>query len=1332
MATTLYKFQSDLTGLIALNKGLKEAQVNLHLLKTGTIQYAAQNKRIAAMSGTFHANTAAIRGTNVAATRLNATGNRMVGIFKSASIAIVAAFAFRAIIGGITGVIKIFAKFEAQMAAVKAISQASTEEFEELTRSAKELGNTTVFTATQVAQLQEEFARLGFKPEQILAAQTATLALAAATGENLSSAASIAGSSLRAFQYEAEQIVRVTNVMGESFTGSALNLERFTQSMKFAAPVAKTAGFTIEETSAMMMTLADAGLHGSIAGNALKNIFLRLGDANSKLNQSIGYTVQGLPQLIKEMEKMKEATFGLTDATELLDKRSAPAFLVLLRNIEELKLNLDTLNEAEGAISRMASIRLDTLEGDFTLLKSASEGLGLAIGDAFDFQMRKAIQNFTGFIQGITSSDKAIEKIRRAFNAVAVAIKFMVYRLAALKVLSIASAITTANLSMMWKRYLVSIRLAAKGTTGFNRALKMTKAAIASTGIGLLIVGVGMLAGYMMELSDETDEAAHALNRLQDSMAKELSDVTKLNEVSSERHDKMREIVSTYKELLHNIDIEILNNEEMIRLTSILNDTKLTGYRNLAAEQDAETKRLKDKMNQDKIDSDERIALIIKEKKIRTATISSGYSPGGMPITSQKITGTTEQLVEEEKEKAKKLADIDQKKLDEATKNAGEFHALAKTEFDNLVELNKLSLEQESNLRLELRAEYNVDLENFRTYKFNKQKLIKKEADQKLADIEEGKRLAEYEVTIAEAKKKNLVKVEKETIDARDKLKSKMNKQALDFGDKFKKEGEDTNVMLSEYRKYVSNLTTVLNKSGKAYSGSALSGFRLNKTKNRLKELMKIKVKQINDSFKQEKAALQAEFDIKKEQYDRERLLMLTNMRSIKDMQEASSLKQMRADLKANRTKYEVLKNIDETEWKRLMDGRGVQKTEYLAFLNKMHDEEMTKWKTNHDLLIQLRKDFDNEMLKVIIDNAYKRKQIGLDEQSEDLRNMDEDLINFQDNQAKRLKHFKDQQAKERAHQLETSLGDRALMAQFDADERKREEDLTDFKRKQNQERLATISETYQQMAGMIMEMSARVAAAKIADLESDFEEQTTHEDNVFRRKLEIAEAAGGDTEAMQEAHDDKMNALERKKDEKIRVIKKKQFMMEKANNVAMALINGAQAIAKVTAQTGIGAIVAAPLTSALIAAQVGMILSQKFVGAKGGIIPGGDDKFAEGGMVVGNSHAQGGVKFAVGGRVAELEGGEAVINKRSTALFKPQLSAMNSHNGYGKKFAQGGITPGTRAALDASKGTWSANDIAGLISDSINQQQVYVTESDITSTQDTVSISEGLSSIFK
>ena len=89
--------------------------------------------------------------------------------------------------------------------------------------------------------------------------------------------------------------------------------------------------------------------------------------------------------------------------------------------------------------------------------------------------------------------------------------------------------------------------------------------------------------------------------------------------------------------------------------------------------------------------------------------------------------------------------------------------------------------------------------------------------------------------------------------------------------------------------------------------------------------------------------------------------------------------------------------------------------------------------------------------------------------------------------------------------------------------------------------------------------------------------------------------------------------------------------------------------------------------TVALIAAQSALTASQVAAIAS--------QKFAQGGMVHGNSHAQGGEKFAVGGKVVELEGGEAVINKRSTSMFKPILSAINQAGG-GKRFEFGGVTP--------------------------------------------------------
>ena len=104
------------------------------------------------------------------------------------------------------------------------------------------------------------------------------------------------------------------------------------------------------------------------------------------------------------------------------------------------------------------------------------------------------------------------------------------------------------------------------------------------------------------------------------------------------------------------------------------------------------------------------------------------------------------------------------------------------------------------------------------------------------------------------------------------------------------------------------------------------------------------------------------------------------------------------------------------------------------------------------------------------------------------------------------------------------------------------------------------------------------------------------------------------------------------------------------------------------------------------------------------------DSFFKMGGMVHGRSHAQGGEKFSVGGRVAELEGGEAVINKRSTAMFKPILSKMNVAGG-GRKFADGGMVFET----DTLTGD---NDIFEALTEAMSNQQVLLVEADVTNSQ--------------
>ena len=178
--------------------------------------------------------------------------------------------------------------------------------------------------------------------------------------------------------------------------------------------------------------------------------------------------------------------------------------------------------------------------------------------------------------------------------------------------------------------------------------------------------------------------------------------------------------------------------------------------------------------------------------------------------------------------------------------------------------------------------------------------------------------------------------------------------------------------------------------------------------------------------------------------------------------------------------------------------------------------------------------------------------------------------------------------------------------------------------------------------------------------------------------------------------------------------VQKKAFERKKRLDIAQAIVNGALAMTKVASQTGILTFAFSPFIAAMTAAQIAVIASQKF--ANGGMI----EEFANGGMVQGKSHAQGGEKFAVGGRVVELEGGEAVINKRSTAMFKGQLSAMNAAGG-GVKFADGGLTNLPSFAQSQFNAVGQQN-MMGAIGQS---NRVVVVEADITNSQNTVGLIE-------
>ena len=318
------------------------------------------------------------------------------------------------LIAGFTGLVNSSRKFEESMSGLKAIlgKNASEIALKELGDDAKRLGAETAFTATEVVKLQTEFSKLGFSTDEILAATEATLDLAAASGTDLSEAALVAGNTIRGFGLSANETQRVVDVMAKSFTSSALDMNKFQESMKLVAPIAKTVKVSIEESSAALAVLADRGISGSMAGTQLRRIM-------SDLAQKTGKDFQTSLEITqKRLEKASTEAEKLAIAKELVGDRAKGSLIALAENREQVDLLATSFKNAGGAAEQMAEDKLDNLNGDLTILGSAWSGLMLSFEDGsgiINKLSRGAIKAFTFSVTLFTNTLDVIPPLWNAF-----------------------------------------------------------------------------------------------------------------------------------------------------------------------------------------------------------------------------------------------------------------------------------------------------------------------------------------------------------------------------------------------------------------------------------------------------------------------------------------------------------------------------------------------------------------------------------------------------------------------------------------------------------------------------------------------------------------------------------------------------------------------------------------------------------------------------------------------------------------------------------------------------------------------------------------------------
>ena len=292
--------------------------------------------------------------------------------------------------------LKLAIDFEASMAKVKAVSGATGAEFKSLEDTAKRLGSTTVFTASEVSGLMLEYSKLGFSAAQINEVSEATLYLAQATGSDLAEAAAVAGATLGGFGLAAKETGRVTDVMAASFSSSALDIGLFKDSMKFVAPVAKIAGVSLEETTAMLGVLANAGIKGSMAGTALRRIF--------------GELAEGSGTVTEKLANLSKAGLTLADSKDEVGRSAQSALLVLANGVPDIDKFNSALLGSGGAAKAAADIMNNTTEGALKAMGSALEGAAIVIGDALAPALKSVAKFVTGLASDFSNLSKTTQK----------------------------------------------------------------------------------------------------------------------------------------------------------------------------------------------------------------------------------------------------------------------------------------------------------------------------------------------------------------------------------------------------------------------------------------------------------------------------------------------------------------------------------------------------------------------------------------------------------------------------------------------------------------------------------------------------------------------------------------------------------------------------------------------------------------------------------------------------------------------------------------------------------------------------------------------------------
>ena len=345
--------------------------------------------------------------------------------------------------------VKTAADFQEVMSKVKAITNSTDEDMSLLTKTARDLGASTKYSATEAGEAMTYLGMAGWKTEQIIAGMPGLLDLAAASGEDLARVSDIVSDDLTAFGMDASQAGHMADVMAAASTNANTNVSLMGDTFKYAGAVAGALKYSFEDVALATGLMANAGIKGEQAGTSLRAIMSRLvsppkeaADAMNALGIKVTNADGTMKPFRQTMKELRMAFSSLTDAqkaemaSSMAGQEAMSGFLSVI-NASDTDFNklAEAVDNSEGTAHNMAKTMNDNAKGALKELQSAAEEVAIELGDSLLPVLSEIIRETTGFAQGLGAFTKEHPKLVAGIMAVISAVGALLVFLGTLGIL---------------------------------------------------------------------------------------------------------------------------------------------------------------------------------------------------------------------------------------------------------------------------------------------------------------------------------------------------------------------------------------------------------------------------------------------------------------------------------------------------------------------------------------------------------------------------------------------------------------------------------------------------------------------------------------------------------------------------------------------------------------------------------------------------------------------------------------------------------------------------------------------------------------------------------